>query len=399
MRSSVLVSAVISATMGLGCALDQVSSVSEEPTSPPLVISDAAHSAGKRHFFFLPPLVPQPTPTGPFDAGLEPVVEICTFDAECGQVVARFTTTSGTGGATVDVDVSAQQYRVNWDTRTCEWGPCTLNPTADYRLEIRAAGVLLGFADLDVVATGTELRHVQSGETIGLLNGRTLPIRFRVEQGVVASLSIVPNPATVPIGGQNQLVADVRDLHGSPVAGGIVTWQIADVSLAAVTGGGLVTGIAGGCTTVTAALEDLFAEASLIVTPTPPDLAVLRDDGLYVMDEEGCDARRLIAGAVIPNTGGWSPDGSEFALALNDGTGAIGRINVVRADGSSSRVLPISGRITGHGYNSQVSWSPDGLRLVFAAIPPGGIDHEIFVMNADGTDEQQITFAPVSSSR
>ena len=45
-------------------------------TEPRLVIADAARDY-KRGFYWLPPMVKQPTVTGAFDATLSPTVQIC----------------------------------------------------------------------------------------------------------------------------------------------------------------------------------------------------------------------------------------------------------------------------------------------------------------------------------
>lgn len=155
------------------------------PATPTLAISDAVHSAGNEHFYLLPPLVPNPDPTGTFDPALEPVVEVCEWDAVCGTVVARFTMATGTGSNLIRVDAEAQHYLVNWDTKTCESGACTLNPTGTYRLRVLVATVELGYADVDVVANGSQLKNVQTDEYIGLVNGRTLPVKFRIEEGAI----------------------------------------------------------------------------------------------------------------------------------------------------------------------------------------------------------------------
>jgi Tol biopolymer transport system component len=52
------------------------------------------------------------------------------------------------------------------------------------------------------------------------------------------------------------------------------------------------------------------------------------------------------------------------------------------------------GRVITTGTASDVdpSWSPDGTKIAFARKPPGGV-YSIWVMKADGSDQQQLTFA------
>src|SRR2546425_6079953 len=58
---------------------------------PQFAISDAAHAGAAPGFFFLPPMVPQPTLSGTFDADittLDPRIAICDIttdaDVDCG---------------------------------------------------------------------------------------------------------------------------------------------------------------------------------------------------------------------------------------------------------------------------------------------------------------------------
>lgn len=175
-----------SALLALGAlACSQDRPIPTAPTNPVFVISDARHSSGNAHFYFLPPLVPQPTTSGSFDPSLFPVVEVCEWNGHCGPMVARFTLSSGTGGSQVSVDAPGEQYRVNWDTKTCLSGQCTLDPAKTYRLRVLVATVELGFADVDIVANGSQIKNVQTNEYIGLVNGRTLPVKFRIEVGAI----------------------------------------------------------------------------------------------------------------------------------------------------------------------------------------------------------------------
>lgn len=145
---------------------------------PPLFeIKDAVHNEGNQHFYFLPPMVPAPSYTGVFDGGLTPTVEICEWTGSgCTPVLATYSMTTGPGSETVRV--ADEHYIVNWHTDAF-----TLDVTKTYRIRVLAEGTELGFADVDVVTLGKELRNVNTGEYIPLLDGRTLPIRFRIEEG------------------------------------------------------------------------------------------------------------------------------------------------------------------------------------------------------------------------
>ena len=115
---------------------------------------------------------------------------------------------------------------------------------------------------------------------------------------------------------------------------------------------------------------------------------------IYLIEVDGSNLRRL-----TENTGDqapdWSPDGSQIAFdTTRDGNFDI---YVMNADGSNQR------RLTNHfNVDSRPSWSPDGRRIVFNSSrhvphrteekPAGYCTYEIYVMDADGSNVQRLTF-------
>jgi alpha-tubulin suppressor-like RCC1 family protein len=233
-----------------------------EPTMPPQPdIADAA-SGYKAGFYWLPPIVKPPLVTGNFDAGLSPVVEICELvDDTCGPVIATFTTTSGTGDELVQVNVENEHYFVKWHTDRF-----LLNIDAQYRVSVRAGvrNVLLGYADVQLVSTGRELRNVNTGEYIGLVDGRTLNIKFRIETGIVAHIEVQPPEATTVPGGNQQFVAVARDLHDQ-IINADVTWSSSDLVVAFIDHTGLAVALSEGFTTITATSQRISGSATFIV--------------------------------------------------------------------------------------------------------------------------------------
>ena len=180
----------------LGACIQADEAVSPNGQRETAQISDARHGVeGNPHFYFLPPIVAHPGATGDFDPTLNPVVEICEWDTVCGPVAARFTRASGNGGE--KIEVTSGEYRVNWNTKACLAGPCTLDPSKTYRVSVAVSGVLLGFADLDVVSNGSQLKNVETGEFIGLVEGRTLPVKFRIDEGAIDVVSSNGGSATI----------------------------------------------------------------------------------------------------------------------------------------------------------------------------------------------------------
>lgn len=139
------------------------------------LIVDAAHG-GRRGFFFLSPLVEAPEPTGVFDPDLSPRIEVRELGTD--RLVAAFERGEGVGALRVDVD--DEHYAASWHT-----GDSALDPAQTYRIRVLLDGLELGFADIDVADSGRELRSVSRDEAIPLLDGRTLPIKLRIELGAL----------------------------------------------------------------------------------------------------------------------------------------------------------------------------------------------------------------------
>lgn len=159
------------------------------PDGPVGAISDAATDlSGNPGFWWLPPMVPQPTLTGTFQAALSPkiVVEDCAI-VECENVIAQPLESSVTSGIFAEFTrqnggliVDADHFKVEFDTHA--FG---LNTTSTYRilawtdpLTEFGGPFILGFADFQVAENGQEAKNLQTGEMIALVDGRTLPIKF-----------------------------------------------------------------------------------------------------------------------------------------------------------------------------------------------------------------------------
>ena len=127
----------------------------EESQGPLLAISDGARG-GNDHFYFLQPLVADPTFSGSFDPGLSPTVQICALaGSTCGSQVALFT--SSTTPAVI-VQTRTENYQVTWATKSYN-----LSTSVVYRIRVRIGALELGFADVKVVASSKDLKSVGSG--------------------------------------------------------------------------------------------------------------------------------------------------------------------------------------------------------------------------------------------
>lgn len=168
-------------TVGLFVACRDQQSVTAVKPGLSADFSDGRSTGGNPHFFFLPPLVSQPSFSGVFNPLLQPVVDICQLNTSVTPAVC-----DTRPGAPADIilgpvlDATGQTYHVNWDT-----GQPAISTTQFYRIQVFGSpgGLLLGFADMDPVANGSQLKNVNTGQYIGLVDGRTLPIKFRIENG------------------------------------------------------------------------------------------------------------------------------------------------------------------------------------------------------------------------
>jgi len=185
MKRTVVVLSLALALAAVGCR-DRQSLTSPHRLSADF--SDGRTTSGNQNFFFLPPLVGQPSFSGTFNPNLAPVVEICQLDVDPTTKIpiGCNTTVLPINPGPVQLDGTSQQYQVNWHTDAP-----AIDPSLFYRIQafssIQAFSLgtaPLGFADIDPVANGSQLKNVNTGEYIGLVDGRTLPIKFRIEQGL-----------------------------------------------------------------------------------------------------------------------------------------------------------------------------------------------------------------------
>jgi hypothetical protein len=153
--------------------------------APPsaMAILDGARG-GRDGFYFLPPIVPDRETSGEFDASLLPLLEVqvCALEgSDCaGAPIATFTSGAGHPLARIRLRRRAESYIVHWHTHAYD-----LDPSVTYRITVLAAGVELGYADVDVVARLRDLRRVDRDEFVPLLEDWPLAIPFRIEEGAV----------------------------------------------------------------------------------------------------------------------------------------------------------------------------------------------------------------------
>jgi Tol biopolymer transport system component len=131
-------------------------------------------------------------------------------------------------------------------------------------------------------------------------------------------------------------------------------------------------------------------------------LLPLNGRALFVADADGTNVHRITPWNLKPaaDRPDWSPDGKRILFLRNPTNGDFGscsRCNLytVRPDGTGLR--QVSHFPTGTQVLQAGSFSPDGSSIVFAttaAATPGsngGLQPDLFVMSADGTDIRPLT--------
>ena len=122
-------------------------------------------------------------------------------------------------------------------------------------------------------------------------------------------------------------------------------------------------------------------------SPDGRQIAFTRVNGnvsdIMLIDADGSNVRRVVANASSPS---WSPDGRQMAyIGQFDGTRRLLVIGVVDASGPT----PIG---FDRGVVGSPAWSPDGRRIAFVADWEAfDFAMEVYVVNPDGSDLQQVT--------
>ena len=282
--------------------------------TPSFAISSPTEG-GPAGFYFRPPIAAALAAyPGTFDATLLPTLTVKVCPSELGACTGADVVFDQSTKPAVTLDLAAQTYGVVWSPPA----------TGAFRVRVYSGSTLLGFADVAVAANGSQLRDVPLGH-VGTVRNASLPIRFRVEVGLVASLAVSPALGVAILGQQTvTFKATAIDLHGATIPNPSVSWSSSDPSAATVSAAGVATGVSEGSAIVTATSGGVSATAALTVVAVPADqYAVIGHSARFIPRADACgefagltceslvgdvvtDAMRATTGVdfAITNTGG-----------------------------------------------------------------------------------------------
>jgi Tol biopolymer transport system component len=131
------------------------------------------------------------------------------------------------------------------------------------------------------------------------------------------------------------------------------------------------------------------------------------DLDIYTMNTDGTNVRRLTNTPGYDGGAWWSPDGKQIVYRANHPTDSVElrayrdllaqrlvrpakvELFLMNADGSNQHQITHLG-----GANFGPSWTPDGKKIIFASnyLSPHSGNFDLFLVNTDGTALEQLTF-------
>ena len=172
------------------------------------------------------------------------------------------------------------------------------------------------------------------------------------------------------------------ECHQNRVTGG--NSQVMELRAGHAGPGGAFVPAPGGSLIQTRAIEDTLQER------VPDGARIVYRDAANVIHVMGADGGQYGPVGNPPVVGGFpsfSPDGTRIAFSSIGQNGLNANLFVMNSDGSNVQQL------TTNNADTQAEWSPDGTKFVFMSVRTGR--QQIFTMNADGTNQTNVSNNPM----
>jgi uncharacterized protein YjdB len=244
--------------------------------------------------------------------GKSATTAITVTDRDVATVQITPATVSVRIASSVPLTARALDSEGNTLQRTLSW------TTSDASVAIvSAAGVVSGVAPGAATITATS-------------DGRSGTAAVTVSVNPVATVAVSPARDTIGVGAETSLTATLRDAAGTVVTGRSLAWSASDVQVATVSSTGVVTALAPGIVTITAASEGRIGTSSIVVlarlastvTLTPGNPTVLIGSTVQLLAQITDGSGNILNGRPITFV---SDNG---AVATVDATGMIRGISV-----------------------------------------------------------------------
>ena len=241
--------------------------------TPNAAIVDAANG-GRLGFYFLPSLVANPSPTGTFDATLQPYATICQLVNEtigCGDGENLMTFPFGGAKPTgITVDALTQSYSANWNKPTLGLGKYRLSVNVNATVVGTSREIGLGFVDLQVISNKKD--PVDAGFA-PVVKGSPIPFKFRIENGTVGGIRVGGVAGLLFVGTREVIRVSVFDLKGQAMVCPGLTWTSSNSGVISINAtNGVFEALGAGQATITVTCRGVSGSTVLTVVPLPvPD--------------------------------------------------------------------------------------------------------------------------------
>jgi uncharacterized protein YjdB len=225
---------------------------------------------------------------------LLPAMTVCAADASTGTLVTpppdaisdlavantsetsvtlAFTQVENGSGQPANYDVRFAASPISWSSATSATNGSCATPLTGTGVGTSLSCTVLGLSpsttyDFQVVA----FRGSLSSKAVfgGLSNVVAASTGGPPPAPVVTTVSVSPPAAAIAVGANTTLAATVNDQNGNVMTGQTVNWSSSNASVAPVSSSGVVSGLAAGSATITAAVSGKSGTASITVTAGPP---------------------------------------------------------------------------------------------------------------------------------